>query len=169
MDNIFSGGPSPYFITLFLWRGKFFRGSKVIFPDFFTVETFNFGRLKTNFSGFWKVKSKKKQNKTKNKKQKTKEQNKTKKQNKKEKILSSFFNFSSFHFQFFHPLFPFPSFLLQFPFFLASLFSVGQQKFPGQKSARSPSPLLLRHCPTHTQLRLCTHLSLLYDFKYDTF
>ena len=43
-------------------RGIFFRGYKVIFPDFFpgmkcffSVENFHFGRPKTNFGGFEKV------------------------------------------------------------------------------------------------------------------
>ena len=64
-------------------------------------------------------------------------------------------------FKFFHlPLCNFPSFLLHFCFFLASLFPVGQQKFPGEKHQGgtllpAPStlflvksirgPLLLRH------------------------
>ena len=50
-------------------RGKFFRGGKIIFPEFFPgvkcfflVENSHFGRSKTNFSGFekWKAKKKKK-------------------------------------------------------------------------------------------------------------
>ena len=53
-------------------RGIFFRGDKVIFPDFFPgvkccfpVENSYFARLKTNFSGFekWKAKKKKKKKK----------------------------------------------------------------------------------------------------------
>ena len=80
-------------------------------------------------SGVWKVTSKKKK--------------------KKKKVLSPFsHNFSSFNFQcstssFFY----FPSLLPNFPlfsFFLASLFLVGQQKFPRQKSMRGtlhPAPL----------------------------
>ena len=63
--------------------GKIFRGGKIIFPDFlpgvkcfFPVENFHFGRPKTNFIHFWKVKK----NKNKN--------------------LSSFCNFS-FHFKYF--------------------------------------------------------------------
>ena len=57
-----------------------------------------------------------------------------KKKKKKKKPVSSFSNYYSFHF-FFH---------FQF---LASLFPVGQQKFPGQKSlgALCP-PRLLRYC-----------------------
>ena len=94
-------------------RGIFFRGGKVIFPEFFpsvkcffSVENSHFGRPKTNFSGFFGA----------------------------GKVLSSFYNFSSFHFQF--STFPFWIFLLffsVFPFFLPSLFPVGQQKFPGEK------------------------------------
>ena len=85
-----------------------------------------------NFSAFFfpKVRSKKtKQNKTK--------QNKTNKQNK-TKVLSSFCNFSTFHFQF--STFPFAIFLvffsifIPFLFFLASFLPVGQQNFASQKS-----------------------------------
>ena len=82
-------------------RGKFFRGGKIIFPDFFPgvkcffpVENFHSGRPKTNFSGFEKWKAKK-------------------------KVFFSFCNFSSFHFQF--STFPFPIFLLFFLHFLFSL------------------------------------------------
>ena len=82
----------------------------------FFVENYHFGRPKTNFSGFQKWQ--------------------TNKQRK--KVLSSFCNFSTFYFPFFTV--PFTVFLLffsifnPFPFFLASFFPVGQQKFPGQKS-----------------------------------
>ena len=61
----------------------------------------------------------------------------------KKKVLSSFCNFSPFHFQF--STFPFLIFFFfsNFPFFLASLFPVGQQKFPGEKCQGAlcpPSP-----------------------------
>ena len=85
----------------------------------FPVENFHFGRPKTNFSGIEKWKAKKKK-----------------------EVLSSFCNFSSFHFQFSN--FPFSIFLLFcsiFSFFLASLFPVGQQKFPCQKSLGAFWPL----------------------------
>ena len=88
--------------------------------------------------------NKTKQNKTKNKTKTNK--NKTKTNKNKNKVLSSFCNFSSFHFQFS----TFPSFLLHFPFCLASIFPVGQQKFSRQKSLGGtlplPPPRLLRHC-----------------------
>ena len=80
--------------------GIFFRGGKVIFPDFFPsmkcfflVENFHFGRPKTNFSGFekWKAKKKKKkkpeQNKNKTKK-KQQQQNKNNNQKKKKETQS---------------------------------------------------------------------------------
>ena len=73
---------------------------------FFLVENFHFGRPKSNFSGFEKWKAKKKK--------------------KKKKVLSSFCNFSTFHFQF--STFPFTIFLLffsistPFPFFPCLLF-----------------------------------------------
>ena len=139
--------------------GIFFRGGKVIFPDFFSRRdtpfpggNSHFGRPKSNFCGFvWKEKTKNppKTNKTKQ----NKKQNKTK-QNK--KILSSFCNFSSLHFQF--STFPFSIFLLFFsifPFFLASLFPVGQQKFTIEKcwGALYPRPQLLRHCSGLPSLR----------------
>ena len=110
-------------------RNIFQRGQINFFPG----DNFHFGRPKTNLSGFLKVKSKQ-TNKQTNKKQ-TKTNN-----NKQKKVLSSFSNFSSFHFQF--STFPF-SFSLLFcsvsPFFLGSLFPVGQQKFAGQKSL-PPAP-----------------------------
>ena len=121
---------------------KFFWGGKLIFPDFFhgvkcffPVENFHFGSPKTNLSGFEKWEAKKKKKK------------------KKKKVLSSFCNFSTFHFQF--STFPFTIFLLFFSiftpshFFLASFFPVGQQKFPNQKSLGELCPLpfpLLCHC-----------------------
>ena len=135
-------------------REIFFRGDKVIFPDIFfpgvkcfcPVENSHFGRPKTNFSGFQK------RSKTKKKKKKKR----AKKKKKKKKVLSSFCNFSPFQFNFStFPFFYFPSFLLYFPFFLASLFPVGQQKFPGEKcqgrGAICPLPLtyrpsVRRHC-----------------------
>ena len=108
-------------------KSNIFRGGKVIFPDFsmkcfFSVENSHFGWPKTNFSGFEKLKAK----------------------NKKK---SSICNFSSFHFQFF--IFPFSVFFLFCsisPFFLASLFPVGQHKFPGQKSLGGHSAPLPPSC-----------------------
>ena len=113
-------------------RGIFFRGGKVIFPDFFPgvkcffpSENSHFGRPKTNFSHFekWQASTKK-------------------------KVLSSFCNFSSFHFQ--YSTFPFSIFLLFcsiFPFFLCL-------SFPGRSAEISRSevsggtlpPCLLRRC-----------------------
>ena len=80
---------------------------------------------------------------------KSDKQKKKKKKKKEKKVLSSFFNFSTFHFQF--STIPFTIFLLSFsiftPFpFFPCLFL--QQKFPGQKSLRAlcpPAPHLLRH------------------------
>ena len=83
----------------------------------------------------------KQQHKTKQTKKPKKTKNKNKKQNKTEKILSRFFNFSSFHFQF--STFPFSIFLLFLsisPCFFPSLFPVGQQKFPGEKCQRALAP-----------------------------
>ena len=63
-----------------------------------------------------------------------------KKKKKKKKVLSSFSYFSLFHFS----TFPFSIFLLfcsNFSFFLASLFPIGQQKIPGQKSLGALYPL----------------------------
>ena len=153
----YSSGPSACVITLFLWSGKIFRGSKVIFliffPGvncFFPVETSHFGRLKTNFSGFWKVKRKKK---------------------KKKKKKSPLFIFQLFllPFSIFHLPFSF-FFFLQFPFFLASLFPVGQQKFPGQKCRGALClPACYATAPHTPLLRLRTSYFLLYDFKYGIF
>ena len=119
----------------------FFSQREIFFP----VENFHFGRPKTSFSGFWKVKRKRK----------------------KKNHFPPFISFSNFPFSlsifpfmifllFFSNPFPFfsflssisrsiftsslvydiPSFLLHFPpfslFFLACFFPVGQQKFPGQ-------------------------------------
>ena len=84
-------------------------------PCFFPVENSHFGRPKTNFSG---LKSEKKERRR-------------RRRRRREKVLSSFCNFSSFHFQF--STFPFSIFLLFFSifqYFLASLFPVCQQKFP---------------------------------------
>ena len=77
--------------------GKFFWGGKVIFPGvkcFFPVENFNFGRPKTNFSSFWKVRRKKK----------------------KKKASSYFVTFPP-------SIFNFPPSLLQFSFFFFSIFT----------------------------------------------
>ena len=72
-------------------RGIFFRGGKVIYPDFFPrhemlfpVGNFHFGTPKKNFSGFekWKEKNKTKQHKTTKQKTKT---NKKQKQKRKQK------------------------------------------------------------------------------------
>ena len=83
---------------------------------FFPVENSRFGRPKTNFRCFQKWKAKKK---------------------KRKKILTHFYNFSSFHFQFS----TFPSVILNFhPFSVASFFPIRQQKFPGQKSLGALCP-----------------------------
>ena len=100
----------------------FFPGVKCFFP----VENSQFGRPKTNFSGFQKTKTK------------------THK-----KVLFKFCNFSFFHFLF--STFHFLIFLLFHsivPFFLASLFPVGLQKFPGGGGEHSGlhTPCLLHHC-----------------------
>ena len=42
------------FVAVMDIGGIFFRGGKVIFPDFFPVENSPFGEPKTNFSGFEK-------------------------------------------------------------------------------------------------------------------
>ena len=79
------------------------------------------------------------------------------KSEKKKKVLSSFLIFVTFPPSIFNfppsliSFFDFPSFLPHFPFFLASLFPTGQQKFPGQKPLQGhlppcPTPRLLRHC-----------------------
>ena len=101
---------------------------------FFQVDNSHFGRPKTNFSDFQKVKSKK--NKTKQNKNK----NKTKQ---KKTVLSSFRHFTSLDFKFFHLHFFDFLFLLFYSIFhciLASLFLVGQQKFHGQKSGGHSAP-----------------------------
>ena len=108
--------------------GIFFRGGKVIFPDFFPdvkcffpVENSNFGTPKTNFRRRqkWKAKKKKK---------------------KKKRVLTSFYSFSYFQFKF--STFPFTNFLLYFSIFtLFPFFSpIRQQKFPGQKSLGGTLP-----------------------------
>ena len=99
-------------------RGIFFRGSKVNFPNFF-------------FPG-----------------------KKKKKERKERKVFTSFGNFFLFPFQFppslfrFFLKFYFPSFLLYFPFFIASLFPVGsrsaeisQWKMSGGHSSPAPPPV----------------------------
>ena len=96
---------------------------------------FPFWQTQNKFQWFWKVKSKKK---------------------KKKKVISSVCNFSPFHFKF--STFDFPSFSSPYSFFfLASLFLVGQQKFPGEKCrqggtlppAQTPPPRLLCHCTVY--------------------
>ena len=117
------------------WRGK------VIFRDFFSRHEmlfpgrkFPFWLTQNKFQWFLIVKSKKKKKK--------------KKKNSPLFILYLFLlTFSIFHL----PFFNFPSFPHFHFFFLASLFPVGQQKFPGQKSLGDtlpPPPRLLRHCST---------------------
>ena len=120
LEEIFSEGAKSFFLN--------FPSVKCIFQ----VENSHFGRPKTNFGGFenCKAEKKKKKKNTQNKKQKTK----TKKNKPNKKDLSSFRNFSSFHFQFSTFLFWFfLLFLPIFPFYLPSLFPVGQQKFSGEK------------------------------------
>ena len=105
-------------------RRIFFRGGKVIFPDFFPsvkcffpVENSHFGRSKTNLSGFEKWKA-----------------------NFKKKVLSIFCNFYSFHFKFYtFPFFNFPSFLLHFPFPLCL-------SFPGRSAEISLWEVSGGHC-----------------------
>ena len=88
----------------------------------FPGRNFHFGRSKTNLSRFQKWKAKKK---------------------KKKKNSLHFGTLTSFHLQFstfpFTVFLHFPSLLLHFPFFPCLFFpgrSVGQQKFPDQKSLR---------------------------------
>ena len=116
-------------------KGIFFRGGKVIFPDFFPrvncffrVEDSHFGRLKTNFSGFEKWKAKKK----------------------KKKVSSPHFVAFSSSILNFPP--SFFRFSFSSPFSLASLFPVGQQKFPGEKYRCYSAPPLLRHCLQFTKV-----------------
>ena len=103
----------------------FFSQHEMHFPG----RNFHFGRPKTNFSVFWKVRRRKKK-----------------------RSSPHFVTFPP-------SIFNFPPSLLQFsflssqfsplfPFFLASFIPVGQQKLPGQKflGALCPSPLL-RHYP----------------------
>ena len=104
-------------------RGIFFRGAKSFFLTFSPAENSHFDRPKTNFSG--KAKSKKKKKK-------------------RSPLLIVTFPPSIFNFP--PSLFPFSFFYA--PFSLASLFLVGQQKFPSQKSLGALCPLtprLLRH------------------------
>ena len=112
-------------------KRNIFRGGKVIFPGFFPsmkcfflVENSHFGRPKTNFSSFEKWKEEEEEEKKR----------------------------SSPHFLTFPPAilnFPpslfgfFLLFCFIFHFFLASLFLIVQQKFPGQSlwgSTRPPAP-----------------------------
>ena len=107
-------------------RNIFQRG-QINFPDFFPgvkcffpVENFHFSTPKT-FQWFWTVKSCKRKNK-KTKQNKKQQQQQQQQQN---KVLSSFSNFFLLPLSIFHlPFFDFPSFLLHFSFFLASLFPV---------------------------------------------
>ena len=113
-------------------RKIFLRGQSH-FPDFFPtwnvflpVGNFHFGRPKTNFSGF----------------EKWKERGGEKKK-KKKKSSPHFVTFPSSTFLFTIFLLFF-SIFTPFPFFLASFFPVGQQKFPGHKSwgiLQPPPPL----------------------------
>ena len=84
--NILERGAESVFLIFCSWLEMFFPGRK-----------FQFGRTLTNFSGFAKVKSKKK------------------------KIINC--NFSPFISIFHLPFFDFPSFLLHFPFFSLPVFS----------------------------------------------
>ena len=84
-----------------------------------------------------------------------------KKKKKKKKVLIC--NFSFFLFQF--STFDFPKFFSMFPFFLSSLFPIGQLKFPGQSVRRHSAPRLLRQCysPERKWFLLCeTCWSVLY-------
>ena len=119
---------------------KFFWGGIVIFPNFFPVENFHYGRPKTNFTCFEKWKEKKKKKK------------------KGPLFIFHFGTFSTFHFQFLPSFLQFFFFSSPFPpfsiFFLASFFPVGQQKFPGQKSLGGTlphAPRLLCHCTVGKQ------------------
>ena len=91
----------------------------LIFPGvkcFFPVENSYFGRPKTNFSGFEKWKARKKSS-------------------------PHFVTFSPSIFNFSPSPFRFSSFSAPFSlFFLASIFPVGQLKFPGQKSLVGTMP-----------------------------
>ena len=69
---------------------------------------------------------------------------KSEKKKKKKKVLRSFSYFFLLPFQ----IFPFTIFLPIFPSFLASLFLVGQQKFPGEKHHRGTLPPMPPGCYT---------------------
>ena len=112
-------------------RGKFLRGGKVIFPDFFLA---------------WNAFSQQKISILVDPKQISVVLKSEKQKKKKKKgpllilqlfLLPFIFNFPPF------PTFPFKKisfFFLHFPFFLTSLFLVGQQKFPGQKCLGHSAP-----------------------------
>ena len=97
----------------------FFRGGKVIFPDFFPGVKCFFPVENSHFATPKKISVILKSEK----------QKKKKKEKKSSPYFATFppsiFNFPPSFFSFF---FDFPSFLLHFLFFLASLFPVGQQK-----------------------------------------
>ena len=121
---------------------------------FFPVENLHLVQPKQNFRRFkkWKAKKKKQKQKQKQTNKQTNKQTKTKTKTHththKEKVLSSFWNFPSFYFQF-----SFFSSLLWI-FFPSHFFPVGQQKFRNfpvrslwGHSAPSPPPVtpLLTH------------------------
>ena len=95
ITGFFSEGAKSFFLI-------FFPGVKCFFP----VETFHFGRPKTNFRHFEKWKAKKKS----------------------PLLILALFppSISIFHLPFTSPFYPL------FHFFLASFFPIGQQKFPSQ-------------------------------------
>ena len=117
-----------------------FKWGKVSFPDFFPgvqcffpVENSHFGTPKTNFSGL-----------------------KSEKQKKKEGPPPHFSTCPSiFNFPPFLSFFIFLLFCSSFPFFLASLFPVGQHKFPGQKyqgGTLSPAPPVMPLITMHASI-----------------
>ena len=111
--------------------GIFFRGGKVIFPDFFPdvkcffpVENSNFGTPKTNFRRRQKWKAKKK---------------------KKKRVLTSFYSFSYFQFKFStFPFHQFPSLLLNFYPFSFFLPDTSAKISRSEVSWGHPAPHLLR-------------------------
>ena len=116
----------------------FFSQREILFPD---------GKFP-----FWLTHKKKK------KKKSVVLKSQKKKKKKKKKVLSSFSHFLTppLPFSIFHlPFLIFLLFCSIFPFFLASFFPVGQQKFPGQKS-RGMGALPSTCYATGTMRELCS-------------
>ena len=109
--NIFQRGKVIFVGFFFFFSSSFFFPFSSV-KRFFLVENSHFGRPKTNFTGFEKWKERK------------------------EKKVPLCIWLFPLPFQVHFSTFPFSIFLLffsLFPFFLASLFQVRQQKFPDEK------------------------------------